>query len=392
LSNPGAQRAASLHHSVFGGPPEAVFSAPGRVNLIGEHTDYNEGFVLPIAIDRRTSVAVALRSDNSVQVVSESMPGMLEMSLDDLDKSAMTGWSGYVFGVLWALADSGVECSTRQGLTIAIASDLPLGAGLSSSAALECAVALALDDLWGLCLSTTELAAVGRTAENEVVGANTGNMDQMASLSGLVDHAVFLDCRHSTIRPIPLELGELAIVVMDTGVSHQLVHSEYGARRASCERAATLCGVAALRDVTLSALYEHAQAFDEETLRRARHIVTENDRVLAAVQALEAGELEAFGSLLDESHESMRDDFEISSPELDLAVLTARRAGALGARMTGGGFGGSAIALIATEKISDLSALLVEEFAALGWAIPSPVVVKASAGAHREEHPDGVAP
>jgi galactokinase len=289
----------------------------------------------------------------------------------------MTGWSGYVLGVIWALADSGVERGAHHGLSIAIASDLPLGAGLSSSAALECSVALAVDELWGLALSVRELAAAGHRAENQVVGAKTGIMDQMASLCGVADHAVFLDCRDATLRSIPLELGEHGIVVMDTQVSHELAHSEYGARRASCEQAARLCGVGALRDLTPADLHNARTLLDEETFRRARHIVTENERVLQAVQALEAGEIPRFGALLDESHESMRDDFEISAPELDLAVATARRIGALGARMTGGGFGGSAIALVGKDQIPALQEALGEEFTQRGWAVPIPVWVRA---------------
>jgi len=382
--NGGALRAIALHTATYGYAPVGVWSAPGRVNLIGEHTDYNEGFVLPMAIDHRTFVALGSRSEPSVQVVSESLPGVMTVGLDALEKTAMSGWSGYALGVIWAMAEAGIDVSTRQGLSIAIASDVPLGAGLSSSAALECSVALALNDVWNLSLSRSELAALGQKAENEVVGANTGMMDQMASMLAIENHAVFLDCRAGEVQSIPLTLGDLGIVVMDTMVSHQLADSQYGARRASCEKAAEFFGVSALRDVTLAAIEGAQGALDDETLRRARHIVSENQRVLGAVEALATGDLPGFGALLNQSHESMRDDFEISSPELDLAVVCAREAGALGARMTGGGFGGSAIALLRADQMESLASTLAREFSTKAFAAPQPVWVSASAGARKE--------
>jgi galactokinase len=286
------------------------------------------------------------------------------------------------------MAEAGIDVSTRQGLSIAVASDVPLGAGLSSSAALECSVALALNDLWGLSLSRSELAALGQKAENEVVGANTGMMDQMASMFALENHAVFLDCRVGEVQSIPLSLGDLGIVVMDTMVSHQLAHSQYGARRASCEKAAEFFGVSALRDVTPAAIEGARGVLDEETLRRARHIVSENQRVLGAVEALGNGNLVGFGILLNQSHESMRDDFEISSPELDLAVACARDVGALGARMTGGGFGGSAIALLRADQMETLASTLTREFTGKSFAVPQPTWVSASTGARKEPDPE----
>jgi len=386
--NAGALRAIALHTTTYGHAPVGVWSAPGRVNLIGEHTDYNEGFVLPMAIDHRTFVAVGFCNTPSVEVVSESLPGVMTLALDALEKTAMTGWSGYALGVIWAMAEAGIDVSTRQGLSIAVASDVPLGAGLSSSAALECSVALALNDVWGLSLSRSELAALGQKAENEVVGANTGMMDQMASMFALENHAVFLDCRVGEVQSIPLSLGDLGIVVMDTMVSHQLAHSQYGARRASCEKAAEFFGVSALRDVTPAAIEGARGVLDEETLRRARHIVSENQRVLGAVEALGNGNLVGFGILLNQSHESMRDDFEISSPELDLAVACARDVGALGARMTGGGFGGSAIALLRADQMETLASTLTREFTGKSFAVPQPVWVSASTGARKEPDPE----
>ena len=377
-------RAQTLHRDSFGGDIAGVWSAPGRVNLIGEHTDYNSGFVLPIAIGLRTAVAVAFHDNPVVRVVSEAVPGVVDLPLDGITKDAITGWSGYALGVVWAVRAGGVDVSTKPGITIAVASDVPLGAGLSSSAALECAVALALNDVWGLGLDRGELATAGRLAENEVVGANTGMMDQMASLLAIDGHALFVDCADGHTRHVPLDTGEYALVVMDTRVSHQLADSAYGARRASCEKAASTLGAQSLREVTLATLTSSGDILEEETLRRARHVVTENARVIDAIDALEEGDLNRFGHLLTRSHESMRDDFEISCDELDLAVDTALDAGALGARLTGGGFGGAAIALIHRNKLDHLGDLLDVAFTRRSWTVPRPVVVRASAGAIRE--------
>lgn len=383
----GIIRAGALHQRTFGHEPEGVWSAPGRVNLIGEHTDYNDGYVLPMAIDYRTYVAAGVSETPTIRVVSEAMSATAEVALGALDPSRMTGWSAYVLGVIWALGQSGVDLSVRPGLTLAVASDVPLGAGLSSSAALECSVALAVNDMWGLGLDGLELAGIGQKAENDGVGANTGMMDQMVSMLAQAGCALFLDCRSRAVSHVPLEFGAFGLVVMDTKVSHQLAHSEYGARRTSCEKAARFFGSAALRDVTLEAIQASWGLLDDVTFRRARHIVTENARVLSALEALEQGDLAGFGELLNQSHQSMREDFEISSPELDLAVSLAQDVGALGARMTGGGFGGSAIALISRDRMGLLTATLEQEFSQRGWVVPIPVWVVASAGASRETRP-----
>ncbi len=383
-TTPLTSRALALHRDTFGGEVEGVWSAPGRVNLIGEHTDYNNGFVLPMAIPHRTAVAVGHHPDKVIRLVSESLPGVVDMPLDDMDKDTITGWSGYALGVVWALGQMGVVVSEQPGLTIAVASDVPLGAGLSSSAALECAVGTALCDLWELGFDRHQLAAAGRRAENEVVGAHTGMMDQMASLLATEHHALFLDCATSDTRHIPLNLGDHVIVVMDTQVSHQLAESEYGARRASCEQAAKELGVTSLREVSPERLHDLHDRLDDETFRRARHIVTENTRVTVAVDALEANDLQQFGHLLTQSHASMRDDFEVSCDELDLAVDTALYAGALGSRLTGGGFGGAAIALIHRDRLDHLGALLEDAFQKRSWAVPQPVVVSPAGGARRD--------
>ena len=379
-------RATALFDETFQASPEGVWSAPGRVNLIGEHTDYNDGFVLPIALESRTAVAAGVRLDHRIVAHSESEATVAEANLGDLDAAAMSGWAGYVLGLVWALKKNGIDVASLPGLSLAIASDVPTGAGLSSSAALECAVAMALNDVWNLGWDKQALAALGQQAENEVVGANTGIMDQSVSMFGAEGHAVFLDCRSKDHDLIPFrpDTEGLALVVMDTGIRHSHATNAYGVRRRSCEQAATALGVSALRDATVSQLGESEELLGEETFRRARHIVTENGRVQAAVQALETGNLGAFGSLLTESHASMRDDYEISIDRLDRAVEVALSVGALGARMTGGGFGGSAIALLPGHLMDVLADELVKDFTSRRWNPPIPSVVFAGDGATRD--------
>lgn len=375
--------------STTGNKPDGVWSAPGRVNLIGEHTDYNEGFVLPFAIDRRTQAAVGLRSDNTIRVSSTFDDTPVEFSLTELDAARtagrIVGWSAYPLGVAWALGQRGADLATLPGVDIIIDSTVPVGAGLSSSAAIESAVALALNDLWDLGFSREELAQVGQLAENEVVGAPTGIMDQSASLLGEIDSAVFLDCRSLDVAVVPLGLAnaELSILVMDTRVSHSHATGGYAERRASCEAGAAAMGATSLRDVNVSDLDRAREILDDVTFRRVRHVVTENQRVLDTVRTLnEQGPL-AIGALLDASHVSMRDDFEISIPELDLAVETARTHGAIGARMTGGGFGGAAIALVPHDLVPDVAAAVREAFADQGFTEPVTFVVTPSMGAVR---------
>jgi galactokinase len=379
------------------------WSAPGRVNLIGEHTDYNEGFVLPFAIDRRTTVTVGRRDDRLLRVSSSFEPGVHEISLDELDPAAMSGWSSYVFGIAWALsvaptrADSpafsaaggdatGIDLSSATGLDLFVDSEVPVGAGLSSSAALECSVALAFAELWSIDVNRSTLAAVGQLAENEAVGAPTGIMDQSASLLGRLDSGVFLDCR--SLDADVVELGftaaGLEVLVVDTRVEHAHATGGYVDRRASCERGAAALGVSSLRDLDADDLPRAEEVLDDETFRRVRHIVTENQRVLDTVRTLRTDGARAIGHLLDASHVSMRDDFEISVPELDLAVATAQASGALGARMTGGGFGGSAIALVPSESRAAIEQAVVAAFAEAGFAAPTVFTVTADEGARRD--------
>ncbi|MFG6446141.1 galactokinase [Microbacterium sp. P07] len=368
--------------------PEGTWSAPGRVNLIGEHTDYNEGFVLPFAIGHRTAAAVALRDDDVVRVGSTFSDDVVEVSLADLDgviAARSLDWAAYPLGVAWALRAAAPE-GVARGVDIAISSDVPIGAGLSSSAAIESAVASALNDVWAAGLDRVALARVGRIAENDAVGAPTGIMDQMASMLGRPDAATFLDCR--TLETASIDLGfaaaGLEVLVIDTLVSHAHASGGYRERRASCEAGAAALGVSSLRDVSVTDLDRARTVLDDETFRRVRHIVTENQRVLDTVAALRSEGPRAIGDLLTASHASMRDDFEISVAELDLAVETALSAGALGARMTGGGFGGAAIALIPKDRIADASTAVERAFAASGFRAPHTFTVTASAGARRD--------
>jgi galactokinase len=367
----------------FGRDPDGVWQAPGRVNLIGEHTDYNDGLVLPFAIDRSTTVAVAARADRTVRLAS-GFPGAepVEFDLDTFTPEQAAGWSAYPAGVAWELERAGI---TVPGFDLFVSSDVPVGAGLSSSAALECAVALALSDLTGAGLGRTVLADIGRRAENNVVGAPTGIMDQSASMLGTRDCAVYLDCRDLSSRPVPLGLEEsgLLCLVIDTKVSHAHASGGYADRRESCVRGAKAMGVAALRELGAADLARAEQTLDDVTFRRVRHIVTENERVARTAEVLGTHGPQVIGELLDASHRSMRDDFEISCPELNLAVDTARASGAIGARMTGGGFGGSAIALVPVDDAGRARSAVLAAFAARGLQAPDVFTVLPAEGARR---------
>jgi len=365
--------------------PAGVWSAPGRVNLIGEHTDYNEGFVFPFAINRRTYAAVAPRQDNMICVASSFSKEAFQIAIDDIRKDTKNGWAAYPFGVAYAVAKLSGKSQT-QGFDIFIDSDVPVGAGLSSSAAIECAVGLALNELWNAGLDKKTLAKAGQLGENEIVGAPTGIMDQTASLFGELDHAVFLDCRSLEAKPVELGFADagLELLIIDTKVAHRLIDGGYAARRAACESGAQALGATSLRDLSPADLARAEQLLDPVTFRRVRHVITENARVEETVATLSAKGPRAIGDLLYASHESMRDDFEISIDELDTAVETALRHGAIGARMTGGGFGGAAIALTPIEKISEVTLSVLAEFEALGYAKPEIFAVSAAPGAKRE--------
>ncbi|MGI8457945.1 MAG: galactokinase [Propionibacteriaceae bacterium] len=364
----------------LGDRPQGIWAAPGRVNVIGEHTDYNDGYVMPFALAQRTALAVRVRDDGRWRVTSTFSDEVVAFGPDDLQPGT-EGWHAYVAGVVWALREAGHEI---PGADFAVSSTVPIGAGLSSSAALECATMTALADLAGLDIGAMDRAKLARVAENAYVGAPTGLMDQAASTLCTADHALFLDCRTLATEQVPLDLtaAGYALLVLDTNTPHALVDSEYAERRRSCETAARILGVAALRDVT--DLDDALGRLDEDLLRRrVRHVVTENERVLAARFVLDAEGPVGLAPLLDASHASMRDDFEITVPTVDLAVVAAREAGALGARMTGGGFGGCIIALTPADEVAAVAAHVHERFAAAGYNAPRHFVAHPSPGAVR---------
>jgi galactokinase len=370
-------RVVEAFREAHGHEPAGVWHAPGRVNLIGEHTDYNDGFVLPFAVPWGVTAAVSPRDDGVVELRSLQAPGEIA-TVGDLDDA--TGWARYPVGVVWALREAGHPV---KGADIVVDGDLPQGAGLSSSAAIEVAVAIALRDLYDLPLEKIELAGLSQRAENDFVGMPCGIMDQAASALSADGHALFLDCRSLASRNIPLDLaGEgLQILIIDTGVHHELADGQYARRRQDCENAARHLGVKALRDVTDLAAALARLSGNER--RRTQHIVTENHRVEAVVGLLRAGAVREIGALLNASHLSLRDQFEVSCAELDVAVEAAIVGGARGARMTGGGFGGSAIALVADDRVRAVRDEVTRAYEERGWAPPRFLPAVASAGARR---------
>jgi galactokinase len=364
-----------------GADPRGIWSAPGRVNLIGEHTDYNEGHVLPFAVAERTRAAVRERADGIVRVVSLQQDDAVECPLAELRSAS--GWSAYVLGTVWALREAGLPV---EGLDVVVDGTVPLGGGLSSSAALECSVALALDELYGGGLTRIELATAGQRAEHDVVGAPVGLMDQAASMLCAAGSALLLDCRTTEWEQVPLapEAADLRLLVADTRVHHDLADGQYAARRRECERAAAILGVPALRDATAEGLDAPAGRLDPVLLSRARHVVTEEQRVRDAVRALRDGDWPSLGRLLSASHASLRDDYEVSVPELDGAVEAAEQAGALGARVTGGGFGGNVVALVPATRVELVEQAMQERAARESWPSLGVGIVQPSEGARRD--------
>ncbi len=330
----------------FGAPPQGLFRAPGRVNLLGEHTDYNDGFVLPAAIDRAVWLAASLRRDRQVRVLALTLEREDTFSLEGLQPAEPIRWTNYIRGVLALLERAGYSL---PGLNLVYAGDVPIGAGLGSSAAVEVAVATAVRHLCDLPLSDLELARICRQAEHEFTGTACGIMDPLISLCGRADHALLLDCRHLTWEAVPIP-PDVDLVVCDTGKRHTLAHSAYNERRAECEEAARRLGVPALRDLDGPTCEAQADRLPLTLAHRCRHVVYENERTLRAAQALRDGDLALFGRLMNESHTSLRDLYRVSCDELDLmAALAQSQRGCWGARMTGGGFGGCVIALVQKE-------------------------------------------
>jgi galactokinase len=373
--------AAELFAERYGWEPEGVWRAPGRVNFIGEHTDYSEGFALPFAVCAGVCVAAATR-DDGILALSSRQHGraMVRLPMAALAPGRPDGWAAYPAGMAWALLAAGYHVG---GASLAIDADLPAGAGLSSSAALECAVGLALAELYQLAVPRAELAALGRRAENDFVGAPTGLMDQLAVLLGQAGHALLLDCRSGTGSPVPLDAAAagLVLLVIDTRVQHQLADGGYGARRRACGDAARILGARSLRDITDVSVLDRLT--DPVLRSRARHVITENRRVLDATELLRAGQLGQAGPLLTASHASLRDDFAVSWPEADATVEAAIEAGAHGARMTGGGFGGSVIALVPTGAAAGVAGAVGARFAQQGWRAPIITSAQPSPGARR---------
>lgn len=372
--------ASELFRSAFEREPEGVWAAPGRVNLIGEHTDYNRGLVLPFALAERTEAAISRRNDGVIRICSAQKPNQsIEITVDALAPGRPAGWGAYVAGVPWALG-------TASGFDIAVDSTVPVGSGLSSSSALICAVGLGINDLLGLNLTRRELARRTRVTENDYVGAPTGGMDQMASLLCTAGHALLYDIGGDTTAQIPFDPAAvgLDVLVTDTKVHHAHAGGEYVGRRGECERAAAVLGVSSLRDIAGTNLDAALARLGDDRLRkRTRHVVTENQRVLDTADALRAGDWARVGALLIEAHASIRDDFQASCAELDLAVDTLVGAGALGARMTGGGFGGAALSLVPIEEVERARDDVDSAFAARGFAAPHSFSVTPSAGAQR---------
>jgi galactokinase len=379
-----ATAAATAFQEVHGRQPDGIWAAPGRVNLIGEHTDYNDGFVMPLALPHVCRVAAARRDDGELRLHSSAGDGVVRLDLAALQPGGpgQGGWAAYPAGVAWALREAGVSVG---GADVHVDSDVPTGAGLSSSAALEVATALALDGLYGLGLDAPRLAQLAQRAENAFVGVPCGIMDQMASACCTEGHALFLDTRDLSSRQVPLDLAAegLTLLVVDTRVQHALGDGEYARRRAGCEEGARLLGVPALRDVAVDALSTELGRVDDPVTRAlVRHVVTENDRVRQVIGLLDAGQVRAVGPVLTAGHASLRDDFAVSCPELDLVVDTAVAAGALGARMTGGGFGGSAIVLTEQAAADDVGKAVTEAFAAVGHREPRIFPAVPGPGAH----------
>lgn len=366
----------------FGGPPRFIARAPGRVNLIGDHTDYNDGFVLPMAIDRAVWIALRGSADGRVHVSSLDFnergdfdPGTLPVSRDG---AGGPGWLEYVRGVAWALRGAGLAAAGWDGV---VAGDVPLGAGLSSSAALELASMAAFAASGSLQWDAVKMARLAQRAENAWVGVNCGIMDQLISAAGQAGHALLIDCRSLETRAVPLP-ESVAVVVLDTATRRGLVDSAYNERRKQCEAAAKLFGVRVLRDVSDGAFASRAAELDDVTRRRARHVVTENARTVDAATALAAGDVRRVGQLMNASHHSLRVDFEVSRPELDAMVdLATRREECFGARMTGAGFGGCAVALVAREAAPHFARGVAHDYERTTGLRPAVYVCTATRGA-----------
>jgi galactokinase len=378
----GPQALRNSFRKLYGKEPR-IFSAPGRVNLIGEHTDYNEGFVLPMAADRRTYVAAALRDDKHVSVYSFNLEEAGEFELDNNTSPTPKRWLAYIEGVTRLLLEKGISL---KGADIAISSEVPIGAGLSSSAALEISTGYALLKLADTNVELMQLALAAQEAEHLFVGTRSGLMDQLTATFAVKDHALFIDCRSLERKATPVNLPAMAVVVCDTRVKHELATSAYNERRHECERAVEILrkmkpNIRSLRDVSINDLERYGELLPETIRRRTRHVVTENERTLLAAAALPNGDADRLGQLMNESHESLRIDYEVSCPELDLMVALARQQeGVAGARMMGGGFGGSTVNLVRRDKFESFHRFVSEGYERATGLVPNVISVEADKG------------
>jgi len=373
---------ADRFREVYGRDPAGVWAAPGRVNIIGEHVDYNDGLVLPFALTHRTTVGAAPREDGRVTARLLQTDETLDEAIAELDPGSLQEWPAYVAGVLWVLREDDHDV---RGMDLLLDGRVPVGAGLSSSAALECSVAVAANDLSGLGLDDPFLAKVAQRAENDFVGVPCGLMDQMASMACTAGHALLYDVRSGEAEQVPFAPQDagLALLVVDTKVKHSVGDGAYADRRRTCEEAARTLGVASLREVRPDGLDEALRRVRDDAVPRVRHVVSEIDRVRQAVDALRAGDWQRLGELMSASHVSLRDDYEVSAPEVDAAVEAALGAGALGARMTGAGFGGSAIALVPADGVATVQDAVQTSFEAAGYAAAEFFVAEPGDGAGR---------
>ena len=401
----GVKNATDLFRATYGEEPAGVWAAPGRVNLIGEHTDYNAGLCLPIALPHRTFIALKPREDTKVRVVSDVSPeNVTEADLDGLQAGGVEGWAAYPVGVAWALREAGfdaVPCCDA-----ALSSCVPLGSGLCSAAAMTCSTALALDDVYGLGYGASDAGRVtlinaAIKSENDMAGASTGGLDQNASMRCTFGHALRLDCRpelspleNVSQQEFDLDKYGLELLVLDTQAPHQLNDGQYAQRRATCEKAAEILGVANLRvvadsiaksDDPFQALKETLDKLEDDTMKkRVRHVITEIARVNSFVRAFANGKIDEAGRLFNASHDSLAADYEVTVPELDIAVDVARANGAYGARMTGGGFGGSIIALVDKGQGHEIAQKIADRFEKEGFNAPRALPAFAAASASRE--------
>jgi galactokinase len=362
---------------LFGHKAEVLAEAPGRVNLIGEHIDYSEGFVLPFAIADRTFAAISSNKDGLVRIASQQRKNRIfTIDINDVKPGSAGDWEKYVLGVIWSMG-------ITTGVDILVDGHVPSGAGLSSSAALECSVAVGLNTLFDLGKSLEDMARATQKAENDYVGMPCGIMDQSVSMMGRAGSALLLDCRDLTTESVPFDVASagLELLIIDTQAHHALVDGGYAERRASCESVAAKFGIPSMRHLTIDLLQSRKSEITETEFIRARHAVTEIQRVKDAVTALRASDFQTLGRLINESHNSLRDDYTVSCPELDEAVDASRAAGALGARMVGGGFGGSAIALIKADQIESVKDAIRKAYAAKSFKAPRFFTSLPSAGA-----------